>query len=356
MVAPRNSVVVEPDTLRARFDAAAPMTVGVEEELFVLDPETLDLVPRARDVLEALGGDPRFTLELPASQLEIVAPPCRTAGEAVAELGAARARLAVLDDFRFLAAGVHPATAPLGVLNTGGRYDDIAGRYGAVARMQLVSALQVHVRVSGAERTLAVYNALRSYLPLIAAVASSAPYLGGVDSGLASVRPQIGGLLPRQGVPPRLDSWKDYVGALARLEDPTQWWWELRPHLAHGTLEVRVPDAQPTVRCAGAVIALVHCLVAWLAERHDGGERLEVAARWEIEEDRWLAARHGVAGPLAERVGTMLSALTPVAARLGCADELADAGALVADPWVARLRTAGDAQEATRMLADAFDR
>jgi carboxylate-amine ligase len=337
-------------SLRDRFDADAPLTVGVEEELFVLDPATLDLAPRAREVLDALEGDPRFTLELPAGQLEIVAPPCRTAREAVEELRSARARLSSLDGFRFLAAGVHPFTAPLGVLNTGGRYDDIAGRYGAIAQAQLVSALQVHVRVSGADRTLAVYNALRSYLPLIAAVAANAPFLGGVDSGLASVRPSIGGLLPRQGVPPAIASWKDYVGALARLEDPAQWWWELRPHLAHGTLEIRVPDAQPTVADAGAVIALVHCLVAWLADQ----EGMPVAARWEIEEDRWLAARHGVSGPLRPRIDELLELLAPVAERLDCVDELAHAHAMVDDPWPARLRAAGSPQAAAELLADAF--
>jgi carboxylate-amine ligase len=347
-------MTVEPDILRARFDAEAPLTVGVEEELFVVDPATLDLVPQARSVLDALGGDARFTLELPAAQLEIVLPPCRNAGEAVEALRAARSRLLEVDGVAFLAAGVHPFTAPLGVLNTGGRYDDIAQRYGAVARAQLVSALQVHVRVSGAERTLAVYNALRSYLPLVAAIAGNAPFHGGIDTGLASVRPEIGGLLPRQGVPPRLASWRDYVGALARLEDPGQWWWEVRPHLAHGTLEVRVPDAQPTVRDAGAVIALVHCLVAWLVARHDAGDALPSDARWEIEEDRWLAARHGVEGPLRSRVDGLLSSLAPVAAQLGCEDELAGVDALVADPWPARLRAAGDARSAAALLVDAF--
>src|SRR5829696_4219965 len=120
---------VDPETLRARFDARAPMTVGVEEELMLLDPATLDLAPRAREVLDAVGAEiqstsssgtgGRFTLELPASQLEIVLAPQRTAGEAVAELVTARRALvdAVNGEVRFAAAGVHPFAAPLGVLN-----------------------------------------------------------------------------------------------------------------------------------------------------------------------------------------------------------------------------------------------
>ncbi|HWT92136.1 MAG TPA: glutamate-cysteine ligase family protein, partial [Solirubrobacteraceae bacterium] len=198
------------DDLRALFDAPSPMTIGVEEELMLLDPRTFDLAPRAAEALDALRGDARFTKELPAAQLEIVLPPTRTAGEATQLLREARAHLrATLNgDLALATAGVHPFTHPLGVLNAGERYDRIAHQYGEVARAQLVFALQVHVKVSGADRALAVHNAIRGELPLVAALAANAPYLGGRDSGLASVRPQISGLLPRQGVPPVLPSWE----------------------------------------------------------------------------------------------------------------------------------------------------
>lgn len=352
---------VDPETLRARFDAPAPLTVGVEEELFLLDPSTLDLAPRAREVLAALGGDGRFTLELPAAQLEIVLPPAATAGEALTGLAVARRDLlaAVDGDLRFAAAGVHPFTAPLGVLNTGERYERIAERYGDVARAQLVSALQVHVAVRGADRALAVYNALRGELPLIAALAANAPIHAGRDTGMASARAHIGGLLPRQGVPPALASWEAYAAALNRLGDPGEWWWEVRPHARYGTLEIRVPDAQPALADAGAVVGTVHALVAWLAERHDAGEVLPVPERWAIEEDRWLAARHGAAGPLNERVHALLDALEPVAGRLGCVGELQRARELAADGGSQRVRAsflARGARGVVAELADAFER
>jgi carboxylate-amine ligase len=351
---------MDSETLYARFDAPAPMTIGVEEEVMLLDPQTLDLAPRAREVLDALDGDPRFTLELPAAQLEIVLPPAATVGEAMRDLAAARARLtaAVGGELRCAAAGVHPFTAPLGVLSTGARYADIAARYGAVANAQLVSALQVHVAVRGADRALAVYNALRGELPLVAALAANAPLHAGRDTGLASVRPQISGLLPRQGVPPVLESWEAYAAALAHLESPSHWWWEVRPHLIHGTLEIRVPDAQPSVAEAGAVVAVAHALVAWLAERFDAGEQLPARPRWEIEEDRWLATRYGVRGPLRERVHALLDALEPVAARLGCAAELERARRLAGDPGSERVRAVFARRRArgtVAALADAFD-
>jgi glutamate---cysteine ligase / carboxylate-amine ligase len=351
--------VVDPQQLRARFDAPAPLTIGVEEEVMLLDPRTLDLAPRAHELLGALRADPRFTRELPAAQLEIVLPPVATAGEAVALLGAARRDLlaAAGGDLAIAAAGVHPFTAPLGALSAGPRYERIAAAYGDVARAQLVFALQVHVCVRGADRALAVYNALRGELPLVAALAANAPVHAGRDTGLASVRPHISGLLPRQGVPPALASWEAYAAALGRLEDPAQWWWEVRPHLLHGTLEVRVPDAQPSLAEAGAVIAVVHALVAWLAARHDAGEPLPVPERWAIEEDRWLAARHGPAGPLRDRVHALLDALEPFADGLGCATELAVARTMAGAPGAERVRAAFAARGAratVAAMADAF--
>src|SRR4051812_5522638 len=158
--------------LRATFDAAAPLTVGLEEELMLLDGETLDLLPRALELLDGLDG--RFKPELPAAQLEIVTPPCATAAEAIGVLGAARRDLAAAAarrmGARLAGAGVHPFAPARGELNRGERYDLTADEYGDVARRQLVCALQVHVAVGGAERTLAVYNALRSHVPEVAAL------------------------------------------------------------------------------------------------------------------------------------------------------------------------------------------
>jgi glutamate---cysteine ligase / carboxylate-amine ligase len=350
---------VDPESLRASFDAPAPMTIGVEEEVMLLDPVTLDLAPRAREALAALGGDPRFTLELPAAQLEIVLPPVATVAEATAGLAAARRDLvaALGGDLRVAAAGVHPFAAPLGVLNAGARYERIAALFGDVARRQLVFALQVHVAVRGADRALAVHNALRGELPLVAALAAHAPVHAGRDTGLASVRPSISELLPRQGVPPVLESWEAYATRLGALPDPALWWWEVRPHPRFGTLEVRVPDSQATVGEAGAVIAVVHALVARLAERFDAGETLPAPPVEEVERDRALAARHGVDGPLRERVLALLAELEPAAARVGCAAELEGARRLVERPPAQRLRAAfaeRGARDAVAMLAEAF--
>ena len=355
------------DALRATFDAASALTVGLEEEALLLDPETLDLLPRAPRVIERCGGDPRFKLELPASQLEIVLPPTRTVAESAAALARARRELATAASGvgRLAAAGTHPFAPPLGELNGGERYEAIVREYGSVASMQQVAALQVHVAVPDHARALAVYNALRSHLPELAALAANAPFYAGVDSGLASVRPKISELLPRQGVPPALESWDAFAAVLARVP-ATQWWWELRPHHLHGTLELRVPDAQATVADAAAVSGFAQSLVAWLADRHDGGDLPGPEATWRIEESRWAACRSGLDGVLADPVtgervvarellAGRLEALAPHARALRCEAELADVARLLDANGAERQRAEGGPREAAAWLASVYE-
>jgi carboxylate-amine ligase len=280
---------------------------------------------------------------------------------------------------RLAAAGVHPFSAGSGELNSLPRYEATIAEFGAIARRQLVCALQVHVSVGDADRALAVYNAARSYLPLIAALAANAPFYEGRHSGLASVRPKIGQLLPRQGIPPAISSWDAYAdafrwGAATRtFETPQTWWWELRLHPAFGTLEFRVPDAQSTVRDAAAIAALTQALVAWLGERHEHGERLDTAETWQIEENRWSACRRGVEGEMVELDTTtprrrptrqllheLIERLGPVAAKLQSQDTLSHAHRMtevngsIAQRRAAEAADGNDAHAVARWLSERF--
>ena len=318
--------------LRATFDAVAPLTIGLEEEVLLLDPATLAPKPCAAEVLERSHGDDRIKLELPAAQVELLTRPHAGVEPAMAELaGARRALVAACGDLALpAAAALHPTATGDAVLNTGPRYDETAERHGIIAHRQLVGALQVHVAVGGADRTLAVYNALRGYLPELAALAAAAPFHENRDTGLASMRPIVGGQLPRQGVPPAIASWEAFEADLrwgrasGTVDEPRRWWWELRPHLVHGTLELRVPDVQPSLADAGAVARVAFGLVAWLIERHDAGEALGAPATWRIAENRWAALHEGVEGSLAdletgarwptrERLRTLIATVAPFA-------------------------------------------
>ena len=372
------STLPSAERLRAVLDRAGGLTVGIEEELMVLDPDTLDLTPRADELIEALDGDSRFKPELPAAQLELVTAPAPTVAEAAAELADGRRRLAeaAAGRLRLAAAGAHPFAAEEGALNMAKRYRRTRDEYGWAARRQLVFGLHVHVRVSGADRALAVYNAMRSYLPELAALAANAPFHAGRDTGLASIRPKISELLPRQGVPPSLGGIEELARALrwgarsGAFPEARLWWWELRLHPLHGTLEVRVPDQQTTVGETAAVAALAHALVARLAARYDEGERLPCHPTWRIEENRWSACRHGLGGTLAdldtgeprparELLRGLLDELEPTAVRLACRAELASARELTHASGADRQRAAagddGEARQIAAWLASRFN-
>jgi carboxylate-amine ligase len=369
------------DELRAAFAHHEPFTVGLEEELMLLDPTTLDLAPRAVDVLARAADDVRFKQELPAAQIEIALPAAETVGALAAGLRAARHDLArTADGIGVLAgAGVHPFARAEGALNDGERYARIAHEFASVARRQLVYGLHVHVAVPDPDVALAVYNAIREHLPALAALGAGSPFYEGRDSGLASARPMVCDLLPRQGVPPAFSSWAELLDAFewgrdsGAFADASQWWWEARLHPVYGTVEIRAPDTQPTVAETIALTAVVHALVRDLAGRAADGELLGAAPTWRIAENRWSACRHGVEGrwhdvwsarsePMADHLHRMLDALAPAARELRCADELAAARDLIDRPRAAAVRTvardgAGDgdgARSVTAWLAKRF--
>jgi carboxylate-amine ligase len=362
---------LDADALRRAFHHDRPTTIGLEEELMLLDPETLDLAPCAPAVLARLDGDPRFTAELPAAQLEIVGRPAASVPEAASSLREARSALARAAEGVALpaGAGVHPFASGVGVVSPGERYRQILDEYGGVVRRQLVFGLHVHVALGGSDRVLAVYNALREQLPALAALAGASPFYEGRDTGLASVRPKLSELLPRQGVPPAFTGWEAFARALCWGRElgsfgDARWWWEARLHPVHGTIEVRVCDTQATVGETASVAAVVHALVATLAERHDAGDLPEPAETWRIAENRWSACRHGVQGPwvdarsgavtpMAEHLHALLEELRPAAERLGCAADLAAARSMVDHRAAERARAAGP-HALARSLADRF--
>jgi carboxylate-amine ligase len=361
--------------LRELFDHTRAPTFGVEEELMVLDPDTLDLAPRARELYS--GADQgRVKLELPASQLELITTPCAGARELAAEIVAGRSALAetVGGNALLASAGAHPFARAEGPLNSGAHYERTAREYGAVARRQLVCGLHVHIGLGGPARVLAVYNALRGHLPELAALGANAPLRAGSPAGMASVRPLIAGLLPRQGIPPAYLSWEQLADDLAwgaragRLQGLAGWWWELRIHAVLGTIEIRVPDAQRTCADATALATTAAALTLHLAALHDAGELPPAAPGWRIAENRWSGARHGVHGEMADlrsgalaptrdRLHALLEALLPTAARIGGTGPIEHAHLLAERNGADRqLEVAGHgwAREVARWLSDSF--
>lgn len=313
-----------------------------------LDPDSLDLLPRASELIDGGALDERFKTELPASHLEIATHFTSSIADLGDQLWDARQLLAghVAGAARLAAAGVHPFASRSGQLSAGAHYHRLSNEYGAIAQQQLVCGLHVHLGLSGADRVLAVYNEMRGYLPELSALAANGAIYDGRDTGMASMRPIISGMLPRQGVPPPLESWQEFADELAwgraghRLARPGEWWWELRPHVQWGTLEVRAPDAQTTVADAVAVCSVVAGVAIWLAKRYDDSGPFPPVPSWRINENRWSAARHGLSGemvdlrsgelkPTRQRLYQLIEAISPTVSELDGSTHLSRARTLV---------------------------
>ncbi len=315
-------------------------TIGLEEELILVDRETLQPVDEIESVLAALP-DERFQAEFRASQIEIVTPVFLTVADLCAELaGARRCLVEALDGrVRLLAAGTHPtSTRPVTVTNRP-RYHEIAAEYPWIARRGIPSGLHVHVGVGGPAEALAVYNAVRGYLPEVGALAANSPFFEGADTGLASSRMKLADDQPRSGIPPAFRSWQalaefvEWGSKGERFRDSTYLWWDLRPRPDFGTLEFRVADTQTSVEHTAAIAAIWQSLVAALGARFRAGSRLPAHPTHVINENRWHALRGGLdstlvdpdtgeAEPARTRIGRLLLELEPYAAELGCSDEL----------------------------------
>ncbi|CAM3752027.1 carboxylate-amine ligase [Nocardioides zeicaulis] len=240
-------------------------SVGVEEELMLVDERTELLGDRGAELVAALSGPSGsgvVTGEIYLDQVELNTPVCRTAEEVWRSLrdlrGAVRERGAHL-----LASAVHP-TAPVGVAHVAAspRYSAIVEEYAGLLRTPTAS-LQVHVGLPDEDATILAYRGLRNRLPLLRALAAGSPYWHGLDSGQASARAALIRSYPRTTMPPLLRSWEDYVARTeallraAEAADHTYVWWEMRPRPLLGTLEVRVMDAVPSLSVVAALTALV---------------------------------------------------------------------------------------------------
>jgi glutamate---cysteine ligase / carboxylate-amine ligase len=346
---------------REQYEAARDLSLAVEEEFAVLDPETLELANRFEELQAAAQGTPledHLVGELIASEVEIRTGRCDDFDEASARLAERRAQLFDLADsvgVALAATGTHPWSRwqEQRIIDTPHyRRNDEILRY--VVWRNNSFGLHVHVAIKGPDRAIGVCNALRNFLPELLAVSASSPFVEGVNTGLHSARTQIfTRMFPRCGVPDAYDGWdgfERYVRFLYEtrsIDEHTQMWWSVRPHLAFPTVEIRICDAQPDLVEARSLAALCYALTARIARALDEGEPLPSHPRRLIEENFWRAIRCGLAGELIEletadvrparaQLERLLEWVQPVAEELGCASALAVPAANAAERQLAR--------------------
>jgi carboxylate-amine ligase len=350
---------MSPDRWRGWRHDGRPWTVGVEEEVILLDAAGVAAANRVADVLAAAAPPlaERLSAETHACVVEVKTAPAPTAAAAGSELFALRLALDGLLRTRLglRAAGVgthpllHRADVHLAPLP---RYRKIGETMRVIAQREPTMALHVHVAVPDGEAAVRALNGLRADVPLLLGLSANSPFVAGHDTGFASVRAPMLTMFPRMGLPRRFDGYADWtatVGALVAsgaIPDASYVWWDVRLQPQLGTVEVRVLDAQSRVADTTALVALVQCLVRLHSE-----ERAPLADDLPevLAENRFLAARDGVRArlvatdrtrvPLVQALAARLSTCRPIAAELGCERELRNVLRLARDPGDERQRT-----------------
>jgi glutamate---cysteine ligase / carboxylate-amine ligase len=256
-----------------RFGTGEPFTVGLEEELLLVDPETLQLAHVADRVLPGMGlSKERADHEAFLAEVEVRSEPRRTVGEAIADIAAGRAAVAAAGGTP-MAVGLHP-DARFGDVNLvqSDRYRRVEGEMRGLIKRTPECALHVHVAMPSPDAAVAGLMGLREALPLIGALGAGSPFWFGFDSGLASARAAIIRAYPGRGLPPQLKGWEDYLEALDSIaagggpKDHTMVWWDARLQPRLGTIELRELDVQTGLEQAAGVAALVHALARRAAE------------------------------------------------------------------------------------------
>jgi glutamate---cysteine ligase / carboxylate-amine ligase len=346
---------------RERYDAGADFTLAVEEEFAILDPVTLELDNRFEELKAAAEGtelESHLVGELIASEVEVRTGRCDSFADAAARIPERRRQLTALAEplgILLGSVGTHPWSSwrDQRIIDTPHyRRNDELLRY--VVWRNNTFGLHVHVGIRGADRAVAVCNGLRAYLPELLALSASSPFLEGVYTYLHSARTQIfTKMFPRCGIPDAYDGWdgfEAYVRVLYEtrsIDEHTQIWWSVRPHLAFPTVEIRIGDAQPDIGESQALAALCYALAARIARALDEGEPVPLPPHRMIEENFWRAIRYGLSGELIDlrtlsvrparaAIEELIEWVLPVAEELGAAPFLSVPAANAAERQIAR--------------------
>ena len=284
-------------------------TIGIEEELMILDSETFSLANAIEALLED-SPEGEIKPELMESVLEIATKPCKDTREALLQLKALRAQVRETAAKRGLligAAGTHPfAMWEDQRVSARPRYRDLISALRFVARQEIIFGMHVHVGLDDAEKAIHVANGMRVHVPVLLALSANSPFWRADATGLDSSRMPIFRAFPRVGIPPRYDDWEDYERRIEFMveskvmEDYTFLWYDVRPHPRFGTVEIRAMDSQTRVEHTLAIAALTQAMVKELAEHFESGQELTRYPYEMLDENKWLAARHGLDGELVD--------------------------------------------------------
>jgi carboxylate-amine ligase len=298
------------DRSQHSFGSSPPLSLGVEEELLLVDDRT-ELVAKSEQVMERVGGKQgeRVSTEIFSEQIELKTGICHSADDVRAELEEVR-QAVVEAGFRLLGTGLHPASTKEPELVPKARYEVVRKDFGSLLRTP-PCGLHVHVGLPDPETAVRLANAFRLYLPVLQALSANSPFQAGEDSGHASARTSVVRSYPRFQLPREFRDYEDFctvadeLMAAAGVEDYTYIWWDVRPHPQLGTVEVRAVDVQMEAGGSSAIAALIQAIAA---KELDQPSAIELS-REALEESYFQAASHGLDAEI------LLDSTTPEPAR-----------------------------------------
>jgi glutamate---cysteine ligase / carboxylate-amine ligase len=283
------------------FDRSAGWSVGVEEELMLVDEQTFDLVPAVEQVLAGRSSsEPQSPKrELLASMIETTTGACDTPEEAAERMRAERERVRKLvreHGLRILAAGSHPFATPEDQpIVDDPVYFDFVRFAGPAARRQAVCGLHVHIGMPDGDTALRALDALLPWLPAVLALSANSPFFRGRETGFVSTRAEVLATLPRSGAPPDLASFAEWEALMERwraagaIQRFTNAWWDARINPEFGTLELRIPDQPTDVDTAAKIVSALHRL----AVRAATGDSVAQSHKVDYSTNRFAASRFG---------------------------------------------------------------
>lgn len=321
-------------------------TIGVEEEYFVVDRATRNLVPDLPDGVQRALESPPVGMTSPEfirSQVEIGTPVSKDVAELTEHLTVMRRFVSdTVSEYgmAIISASTHPFATWGDQQHTDReRYRQLNQALQGVVRRLLICGMHVHVAIGDEDLRIDLMNQVSYFLPHILALSGSSPFWHGDNTGLKSYRPAVFRALPRTGIPDEFNDWAEYqrhVDVLVRtgvIEDSTKLWWDIRPSARYPTLEMRSSDICTRHEDAISIAALYQSLLATLYERRMHNQRWRIYSRMLIAENNWRAQRYGVDEslidfgrgelvPMAQLVDELIDLVGDAASDLGCLEEV----------------------------------
>ncbi len=364
-----------------------PITLGIEEEFFLVDPDSRDLLadpdPGIFESCEENRGPHKVVREFLRSQIETNSRVCGSVAEVRTALRETRQTVIEAAE-RHGAAVMATSTHPLArwrdqAPTPQDRYGRFASTFQETVRRAVVGGMHIHVGFGDADTRVRVMTAIRRYLPLLHALSTSSPFNAGRETGFKSYRLILFGSLPRTGMPGALGSWAEYEQLISEyrrmnfIGDGSELWWDIRPSHAFPTVEMRICDVCTRLEEAMSIVAIYASLIRWLTRRASEGELPPEPLTELISEDRWMAQRYGVFAFLSnmtsgggrsdiyDHTAELVDELASDARALGCEAELRHALTIIREGTGAdrqldlyRLRrlTGDTREEALRQVVD----